>query len=49
VWRPSPAGRTYMERLLLMPSGPPCMLWRRRAPASSSVFLTCSSLRRAKR
>jgi hypothetical protein len=23
VWRPSPAGRAYMERLLLMPSGPP--------------------------
>jgi DNA-binding PadR family transcriptional regulator len=23
VWRPSCAGRAYMERLLLMPSGPP--------------------------
>ena len=23
VWGPSPAGRAYMERLLLMPSGPP--------------------------
>ena len=23
VWRPSPAGRAYMERLLLTPSGPP--------------------------